>query len=317
MKFKLFFILILILCVALCGCKTESLDPSDTTPATTVPTEPPAPKLGLLLKNLSADEQDGVSLESCLTQMGYEVLRRNAGNDQAKQNEQAAALLEEGCEVLILQPVMVSGLDVLLESMTHIPVIILDAQPELDDRFKNVTLLNIRDDNAGAAQATLLNTLPNGGDLNGDGTVSLILVNGPEDHKDATTRTAAFTAAIDPEKHIVLEAIAAQWDEDGGRSASAQMMNKYGPDVEVIVTFNEDMALGAITAVENGGWVPGQDVYVITIGTSSIIRNETQLGRISGLSAPDADARLLLLQQILKGEVTEKENFIDYVPVTP
>ncbi len=322
MKLKLFFILILILCLALCGCKQEPIEA--TVPVTTVtepPTEPPAPKAGLLLKNLNADDQDGISLQTALEGLGYEVLLRDGENDQSKQNEQAAALIDAGCEILVLQPVMVSGLDVLLKEITDIPVIILDAQPVLGDGFDNVSILTPRKTTAGTVEVSLLSSLPNGGDINGDGTVSLILVQGPDKHLDATARASEFTAGLNSETHIVLETISGEWNEDGGRSSCAQLLSKYGPDVDVIVTFGEEMGFGAIAAVENGGWIPGQDMHLLTVGSSTAIRNEARLGRLSGLAAPDTEARLQLLQELVtafsQGQSTEKITYIDYIPIMP
>ncbi len=322
MKFKLFFILILVLCLALCGCKQEPLEatvPTDV--ATEPPTEPPAPKAGLLLRNSCADEQDGILVQQAMEALGYEVLVRDGKNDQAKQNKQAAALVEAGCEILVLQPVMVTGLDVLLQEFAEVPVIVLDAQPELGEEFQNVTVLCTREENEGMVAASLPAALPNVGDLNGDGTVSLILVQGPEDDPEAAGIAAEFTALLNPETHIVLDTVSAQWNESSSKNSCAQLLAKHGPDIEVIVTFDEEMALGAIAAVENGGWVPGQDFYLITIGNSTTIRNELQIGRLSGLAAPDREARLQLLQQLITalttGEPTERVNYIDYISITP
>lgn len=321
MRFKLFYILLLILCLALCGCKQEPMEATvPTTVVTEPPTEPPAPKAGLLLKNLNADDQDGISLQTAIEGLGYEVLVRDGENDQAKQNEQAAALMDAGCEILVLQPVMVSGLDVLLKEIT-VPVIILDAQPELAEDFNNVAILCPREENAGSVEAALLTSLPGGGDLNGDGIVSMILVQGPEEHLDASARAAAFTAALNTETQIILETVSGEWSEDGGKNACKTLLAKYGPDIEVIVSFGDEMALGTVAAVENGGWIPGQDMLLLTVGSSSAVRNELRIGRLSGLAAPDAETRLQLLQQLItamsREQSTEKINYIDYIAMNP
>lgn len=317
MKNKLLFISILVLCLALCGCKQEPIEATVPTTVVTEPTEPPAPKAGLLLRNSCVDEQDSIDLQACLESLGYEVLLRDGKNDQSKQNKQATALVEAGCEVLVLQPVMTAGLDVLLSEITDVPVIVLDAQPELGEGFENVTILCTREENQGMVAASLPAALPKAGDLNGDGIVSLALIQPPEDSADGTTIVAEFTALLNPETHIVLDTISADWDEDGGRSGCAQLLSKHGPDIEVIVTFDEEMALGAIAAVENGGWVPGQDFYLLTIGNSTAIRNELEIGRLSGLAAPDRAARLETLAKLVTGQAAEKIYYIDYITITP
>ena len=320
MKFKLFFILILLPCLVFCGCKKEQLEATVPQPAVTEPpTEPPAPKAGLLLRNMTADEQDGLALQGALESIGYEVLVRDGENDQSKQNQQATDLVAAGCEVLVLQPVMVSGLDVLLGDITDIPVVILDAQPTLGEGYENVTILTAPKTSAGTAQAALLPLLPDGGDINGDGLVSMLIIEGPDKHLESASRAAEFKAAIDPAIHIVLETVSAEWNEDAGRAACAQLLAKYGPDAEVIVTFGEEVGLGSIAAVENGGWIPGQDFHLLTIGNSSVIRNELSLGRISGLSAADPQLRLSLLLELVQATTPtqEKIHYIDYIPIVP
>lgn len=316
MKKKLLFILIWILCLALCGCRQETMEA--TVPSTTVPpTEPPVPKAGLLLRNSCVDEQDSIDLQVCLEGLGYDVLVRDGKNDQAKQNRQAAALVDAGCEILVLQPVMTAGLDVLLSEITEVPVIVLDALPELGDGFDNVTVLCAREENLGMVAASLPAALPKSGDLNGDGTVSLVMVQPPADYADAAAMAAEFTAGLDPALHTVVETVSADWNEDGGRSGCAQLLAKHGPDIEVIVVFDEEMAMGAIAAVENGGWIPGQDVYLLTVGNSTAIRNELTIGRLSGLAAPDRAARLEALKQLVTGQATEKICYIDHIAITP
>lgn len=319
MKTKLLFILILILCLGLCGCKQEPIEATVPTTVSTEPTEPPAPKVGLLLRNSCVDEQDSIDLQVCLESLGYQVLLRDGKNDQSKQNKQATALVEAGCELLVLQPVMTAGLDVLLTQITDVPVIVLDAQPELGEDAQNVTVLCTRAENEGMVAASLPAALPKAGDLNADGTVSLVLIQG--DDPEAAGIAAEFAALLNPETHIVLETVSADWNEDGGRSGCAQLLAKHGPDIEVIVTFDEEMAMGAIAAVENGGWIPGQDFYLLTIGNSTAIRNELQIGRLSGLAAPDRAARLETLAQLVtalvSGQTTEKIHYIEYISVSP
>lgn len=317
MKKSLFIILILAVLLSFGACTGEETEVTipTTVPVTEPPTEPPAPKAGLLLRNISADDQDAISLQSVLEDMGYEVLSRDAENDQAKQNEQATALIADGCEVLVLQPVMVSGLETLLEQLGSVPVIVLDAQPELDEIPDNVAILCPREEQAGTVQAALPAMLPGGGDLNGDGKVSVLMVQGPEDHMDANSRAAAFLAAVDPAVYTVLETVTGDWTVEGGKTCCRQMLSKYGPDIELIVTSGEEMALGAVEAIENGGWVPGKDMYLISVGSSTNIRTETRLGRVSGIATVDEKMRLQLLQELISGTLEEKTQYVDYIPL--
>lgn len=320
MNFKVFFILILCLSVFCAGCKQQPMEA--TVPVvTTQPTEPPAPKAGLLLRQQTADEQDAVNLQGALEDLGYEVLLRDSQNDQSAQNEQVTQLLDAGCEILVVQPVMTSGLDVLVELVkpSGVPLILLDHQPEQSvlELYDKLTFLGPDHSQAGTVQTQLWEQLPYGGDLNMDGTVSVLLVCGPEDHMDAKQRAEDFLKGLPAETHVLLETVSADWTQEGGRSAAAQMLAKHGPDIEVLVIFDGAMALGAIEAIENGGWTPGRDLYLLTVGGSTAVLNEVSLGRITGTAAPDPAARLTKLTDLVialtAGEAVEKINYIDYV----
>ncbi len=318
MKFKGLLILILIISVLFVGCRQEPMEA--TVPVTTQPTEPPAPKAGLMLRQLADDEQDALALQKALEKLGYEVLVRDAENDQSKQNEQVGDLLEHGCEVLVVQPVMTSGLDVLVEQVkpTAVPLVILDHQPEqaVLELYNKLSFIGPDHAQAGTVQSQLLAQLPVNGDLNLDGKTSVLIIAGPEDHIDAQKRAEDFLKGMPADTHVIMETVTGEWTQDGGRSAAAQMLAKYGPDIEVMVTFDGAMALGAIEAIENGGWVPGQHLYLLTVGGSGAVHNEVALGRISGTAAPDAEARLAKLSELVTALTTdqpaEKLNLIDY-----
>ena len=320
MKIKVFFILILTLSLLFAGCKPEPAAP--TVPVqTTAPTEPPTPKAGLALRQKADDDADALALQQTLEEQGYEVLVKDGENDQSRQNEQVKALLDEGCQMLVVQPVMTTGLEILVEQVkpTGVPLIILDHQPEqaVLESYDKLVFLGADHSQAGTVQAKLLEQLPMKGDLSLDGITSLVLILGPEDHLDSAKRSAEFMAAIPADTHVILETVSAEWTKDGGRSAAAQLMSKYGPDIELMVTFDEQMALGALEAIDNGGWEPGQDLYVLTVGNSSEVRTQVEQGRISGIAWPDKEARLVKLSELIAalaaGEQTEKVHYIDYL----
>lgn len=313
MKLRLFFILILVLALVFCGCKRQNMDATVPTQPITELAEPPAPKAGLLLKDMTTDEQDAINLQTALEDIGYEVLLKDAENSQSKQNEQVKQLVSEGCAILVLQPVMTSGLDVLL-SETTVPVLILDAEASVPE---TATVLCAKEEGVGLMQAQLLESLPGGGDLNGDGSVSILLINSP-DNQYAATRSKDFVAALNTEKYVILDKTVGDWNENGGKGAVKRLLPVHGPDAEVIVTFGDAMALGAIAGVEDGGWTPGQDFHLVTAGSSTALRNELQLGRITGAAITNNEVRLQLLQQLVTaldaGLETEKVNYYEYIP---
>lgn len=314
MRFKAVFILILALLLLFVGCRQETME-ATVPPETTQPTEPPPPVAGLLLR-----QEDGQAQE-VLEKLGFQVQVKLAENDQSKQNEQAKALLDAGCELLVVQPVMTSGLDVLVEQVkiTGVPLIILDHEPDqaVLDLYDKLAYLGPDHSQAASALMAAYGQLPVNGDLNFDGATWLVVICGPEDHLDSSQRLAEFTQSLPADTHVILETVAGDWTRDGGRAAAAQLLAKYGPDIEVMVTLDGNMALGALEAIDNGGREPGRDLYLVTVGDGAVVREAAEQGRISGLSAPDEDMRLQKLSELATamtaGEAVEKKNLVDYI----
>ena len=320
MKFRSFLILILCVTLLLCGCgKKQEITPT----VATEPTEPPVPKLGLLLRQQEADEADASALQSAFQSMGYDVLLKDAKNDQSAQNNQVMELINAGCEILVVQPVMISGLDVLVNQVktANIPLVLIDHQPEQSilDLYDKIAFIGADHTQAGSTQAQLLAALPKGGDINEDGAVSVLMIRGPEDHIDATTRAEEFLKLLPSEKYVVLDTVIGEWTQDGGRIAAAEMLKKYGPDIEVVVTSSYDMALGVIQATENGGWVPGQDLYILSVGVSTVAQPQLDTDAISGIAAPDNDTRMTAISAavsaLASGEAVEKITLVNYITI--
>lgn len=314
MKYKAVFILILALSLLFVGCKQKPVE-ATVPPETTQPTQPPPPVAGLLLRQ--EDEQ----VQQALEELGFDVQVKLAENDQAKQNEQVKALLDGGCELLVVQPVMTTGLDVLVEQVkpTGVPLIILDHEPEQGvlDLYDKLAFLGPDHSQAAAVLTAAYGQLPVSGDLNFDGATWLVLICGPEDHLDSSQRLAEFTQSLPADTHVILETVAADWTQEGGRAATAQLLAKYGPDIEVLVTLDGNMALGALEAIDNSGRTPGRDLYLVTVGDGAAVWEQAEQGRISGLSAPDGDMRLQKLSELVAamtaGEAVEKKNLVDYI----
>ena len=321
MKTKVFFILILTMALLFAGCQQDNMDA--TVPSATEQTQPSAPKAGLLLRHMTEDEADAQQLRQALEKLGYDVQVKDGENDQSKQNEQVKARLDADCQFMVVQPVMTDGLDVLVEQVkaANVPLVILDHEPEqaVLELYDKLTFLGADHSQAAAALASVFQKLPVNGDLNFDGVTSLVLVCGPEDHIDGQQRLEGFTASIPADTYAVLETVAGDWTREGGRTAAAQMLAKYGPDIEIIVAFDGQMALGVLEAIENGGRVPGRDLYLVTVGQSSPARDAAQQGAISGLACPDYDARLQKLSQLVsalaEGQTVEKKTLVDYTEV--
>lgn len=272
-------------------------------------TQPPKPKIGLCVRNLADAPAYYGALEAELGQQ-YTVCLVDCGNDQSQQDQKVAELALE-CDLLVVEPVMVTALDTVLDTVAQqaVPVIMLDREParEILDGNENLYYLGLDLRSGGQAQAALTGNLPAGGDLNGDGTVSYMILRGPTDHMDAQAITAGCESAMAGQ---CLATADAQWTVEDGRAKCAQVLNKFGPDLEVILCNSPELTQGAVEAVRNCGWMPGQDVYVLGFGYKDGIQTLLDQGAVSGTVWVSDSSRAQLLQdlvrKVLAGEPADK-----------
>lgn len=249
-----------------CGKKDTAVPAPSTTEAKQAIT------VGLCVRQYDAAAPYYDKLKTMLEEEGYTVTLADGKKDQSRQDTQVTDLITEGCSILVVEPVMVSALDTVMGKVkaAQIPVLFLDHAPaaELLEGYEKAAYIGARGDDAGAAQAALLEKLPMGGDGNGDGVVSYVMLRGPEDHLDAMEITEACTNALPEETTNCLTTVVADWTLESGRAACSGAISQFGPDIEVIFCNSPQLALGAAQAVKNRGWQPGKDMYVLAIGNS-------------------------------------------------
>ena len=222
-------------------------------------------------------------LQDALIKQGFEVIVMDADGDQVKQIEQIGKLAQKKCDVLLIEPVMKDAAEELLSAIaeTQLPAVLFDRQidTQLLENYPQIAYIGWDEKESGQLQAQLMMELPNGGDLNGDGTVSYILLCGPVDHQDAIARAEGFEAVLENAQQLSAEN--GDWTVDSGRRICKQQLAAYGKDIEVVVCGNDQMAVGAAQAIADGGRTVGKDIYLLAIGSEGETLQMIEQGKIS------------------------------------
>lgn len=235
------------------------------------------------------DEADQINggarqlLEQSLIAQGYEVIVTDAAGDQALQNQMIDHLKKQNCDILVIEPVLTTAeaeLDQVIAA-AGIPCVLINRPLEAGSTCPYVGM-----DTAalGSAQGQMMIELPDHGDINGDGTVCYMLIQGPEGHLDAEQRTRGLETALEacPLQTQLLSVDSGDWGQESGQQICSRELALFGKDIEVIVCGNDAMAQGAAQAVTNGGWKVGQDVYLLAIGTNAALLEQIRTGTVTG-----------------------------------
>ncbi len=314
MKKFLLIMLGAVMCLQLAGCKSQR----ETAKTQSIDT------VGLCLRQQADAPAYYEALIAQLKAAGFGVVVQDGKNDQSLQDQQVRSLLAMECRLLIVEPVMVTALDSVIDQVKakDIPLLFMDREPagEVLERYDKLYYVGCQSVEAGTAQVRLLEKMPLQGDLNGDGLISYMILRGPEDHMDAQVITDGCQVALKRYETEQLCIAASAWDAASARAACSQALSQFGRDIEVIFCNHGSLAEGAVEAVENRGWIPGQDVYILAVDHNDRLQQLIDSGAVFGTVAAGVEQRIQRISRmagdILAGNAPEKITYIPYEWIT-
>ena len=272
-------------------------------------------------------------LQSYLESLGFKpenISIVDGANDQATQTNQIQNFITSGVDVLIINPVNSSSAATITDMVTaaNIPLVYINREPDEQeekrwaDENMNVTYVGCDARQSGTMQGEIVADLENKGDINGDGKVSYIMIEGDPENVDAQYRTEFSVKAL-KDAGIEVECLDDQvgnWDQAQAQSLVANSLAQHGKDIEVVFCNNDAMALGALQAIEAAGETVGTDVYLLGVDALQEACENVKSGKQTGTVFNDhisqshsaADAAV----KYLKGETNDHYIGCDYVKVT-
>ncbi len=324
----------------LAGCGGKQDAPADTPaqnePAAPAETTPDAPEAGGTIGVCIYQFTDAFmttyrnALQEILEGKGYKVTTVDGANDQAKQNEQINTFITQGVDALIINPVMTSAADQIISTVKNagIPTVLINREPTREQMAVYDKLVYVGCDAAqsGTFQGELILETPNGGDINGDGKISYIMVQGDPENIDAQLRTEYSVKALtDAGKEVEeLNLTRGDWMRERGQEIVANDLAQFGDQVEVVFCNNDDMAIGALQSIQAAGRKVNEDIYLVGVDALDAALNEVSNGNMTGTVLNDAvgqaTAAVEQMEALLGGATFSSGNqsvYVDYVKVTP
>ena len=252
-------------------------------------------------------------------------------NDQAEQTNQIQNFITSGVDVMILNLVQSSSAPQVTDMCNEagIPVVYINRQPDEteSDRWVNdgikATYVGADARQSGTYQGELILETANKGDINGDGKVSYIMVQGDPENVDAQYRTEYSIKAL-TDAGLEVEELLLQrgdWDQAKGQQITQDALTQFGDKIEVVFCNNDAMALGAIQAIQAAGRKVNEDIYLVGVEALTEAVQNTVDGTFTGTVFNDhfsqAQTAADLAVKYLNGEAVDAINMVDYVKVTP
>lgn len=185
---------------------------------------------------------------------------------QQKQENQIKAIrnfIQQKVDVIAFSPVVESGWDTVLKEAKDagIPVILTDRAVDSKDTSLYKTFLGSDFVKEGKSAGEWLT----GAYANQQGPVNIVELQGTTGSAPANDRKAGFADVISADSKFK---IVASQSGDFTRAKGKEVMQaflKSQKDIDVLYAHNDDMALGAIQAIEESGKKPGTDIKVISV----------------------------------------------------
>ncbi len=270
------------------------------------------------------------ALQSMLEEKGYEVSVVDGNNDQAKQTEQINTFITQGVDALIINPVMTSAADTIISAVkdADIPTVLINREPTAEQMAAYDKLVYVGCDAAqsGTFQGELILDTENKGDINGDGKVSYIMIQGDPENIDAKLRTEYSVKALTDAGMEVeqLDLQRGDWDRNKGQEIAQNDLAKFGNQIEVVFCNNDDMAIGALQAIQAANRTVNKDIYLVGVDALDAALNEVVAGNMTGTVLNDAQGQatqaVASMEELLGGKTFaegEQSVYVDYVKVTP
>lgn len=183
---------------------------------------------------------------------------------QGKQENQIKAVrgfIAQGVDAIILAPVVETGWEPVLQEakQSKIPVVLVDRGIKTADESLFATLIASDFVAEGRMAAEWLAKKTGG-------KASIIELQGTPGAAPAIDRKRGFEEGL--KAHPDMKIIASQsgdFRRSGGKEVTEALLKGPGAGVTAVYAHNDDMALGAIQALEEAGKKPGTDVIVVSI----------------------------------------------------
>lgn len=226
-------------------------------------------------------------------------------NDQGIQNEIIDALMEsKSVDLLLLNIVDVRSAHEVIDRIKvyNIPVVLFNREP-LDigavQSYTKAYFVGTNSAEAGNLQGNIIINAWNKNktvmDVDGDNILQYVMLIGENDNKEAIQRTQYSISTINDAQIQTRELASAvcEWDRQLAKDKFEQLYLFYGNNIEAIISNNDEMAIGAIQALQKYGYNQGDSSKTIAVVGVDAIPAAQELiikGEMTGTVLQDAPA---------------------------
>jgi len=230
-----------------------------------------------------------------------------SGKNQLVQNDQVEDFIERGYDVICVNIVDRTDATVIIEKAksADVPIIFFNREVVEDDlnRFDKLYYVGAKAEESGIIQGEIvleaLKEKFEQVDLNQDGVIQYVMLEGEAGHQDAIVRSRVSVETI-INGGVELERLGdemANWDRQQAHTKLTALLQGYPRQIELVIANDDNMALGAVDALKEFGvqtmpmvvGVNGQQEALEAIAAGDIdgtaLNNAKEKGRVIAMMA--------------------------------
>lgn len=220
----------------------------------------------------------------------------DAGGSQQEQNSQIERYLSLEYDLLLVNIVDRTNAAVIIDKASEagVPLVFFNREPVREDIFRSE---GVYYEGSNAKQSALLQADliadvmeedPNIIDRNGDGIIEFAMLEGESNHQDTLIRSEWVLKGLE-QRGVKTEKVisgVANWDKNQAKVIVGQWMETYGDSIELIISNNDDMVLGAVEALKEKEC---DTVQVVGIDGVEEVRQLVEEGSVLGTVLCDTE----------------------------
>jgi galactofuranose transport system substrate-binding protein len=239
---------------------------------------------------------------------GFDLVFNAADNDPAAQIAAVRSFINQGVDAIVIAPIVEDGWDDVLKEAkdADIPVVLEDRTVSAsDDLYASWVGDDFEKEGETAGQWAAQNF--------GDTPTKMVVLEGTTGSAPANDRATGFDKAIQGTQIQKIDSQTGDFTRDGGKKVMEGFLQKYGVDgIDLVFAHNDDMALGAIEAIEAAGGKPGEDIKIVSIdgvhdGMQALV--DGKINFIVECNPLLGDYAADLVKKVLDGTDVEKQNY--------
>jgi simple sugar transport system substrate-binding protein len=204
------------------------------------------------------------SIKEAADAAGINLKFSDAQQKQENQIKAIRSFIAQKVDVIAFSPVVETGWEPVLKEAkaAKIPVILTDRAVSAKDDTLWVTFMGSDFVEEGRRAANWLVDKTK----DAPGTVNIVELQGTVGSAPAIDRKKGFEEIIkDKPKYKIIRSQTGDFTRAKGKEVMEAFLKAEGKKINVLFAHNDDMAIGAIQAIEEAGMKPGKDILIVSI----------------------------------------------------